>query len=109
LLQRRQEIESEIIHQSPDSDGQPRGNQTSDVTAQKAERIVLRQEQNERKIKAIEQAWHSFSEPYQRDFIKFNFVENIRMDDINLPFSDRTMKRIRKTFLICLAENLHEI
>ena len=109
MLRRRKEIEDEIIHASPVSDGQPRGSGTSNTTAQKAERIILRQAENERKIKAVEQAWAAFSEPYQREFIRLNLFENIRMDDINLPVSLRSMKRLRKKFLIQVAENLNEI
>jgi len=109
MLRRRKEIENEIIHASPVSDGQPHGTGTSDTTAQKAERIILRQAENERKIKAVEQAWTEFTEPYQREFIKLNLFENIRMDDINLPFAIITMKRMRKRFLVKVAENLNEI
>ena len=109
LLRRQKDIEDEIINASPTSDGQPRGNQTSDTTAQKAEKIIKRQAQNDRKIKAIKQAWAVFTEPYQREFIKLNLFENIRMDDINLPVSLRSMKRLRKKFLIQVAKNLNEI
>lgn len=109
MLRRRKEIEDEIIHESPVSDGQPRGSGTSDTTAQKAERIILWQAENERKIKAVEQAWAVFTEPWQREFIRLNFFENIRMDDINLPMAVITMKRLRKSFLIAVAENLNEI
>ncbi len=109
LLRRRKEIESEIIYQSPVSDGQPHGSGTSDTTGQKAERIILRQAENERKIKAVEQAWTVFSEPWQREFIRLNFFEDIRDRDIELPISTRTMKRMRKAFLVSVAENLNEI
>lgn len=109
MLRRRQEIENDIIHESPASDGQPHGSGTSDTTGQKAERIILRQAENERKIKAVEQAWAIFTEPWQREFIRLNFFENIRMDDINLPMAVISMKRLRKTFLIAVAENLNEI
>jgi len=109
MLRRRQEIENDIIHESPCSDGQPHGSGTSDTTAQKAERIILRQAENERKVNAVEQVWAIFAEPCQREFIKLNFFENIRMDDINLPMAVISMKRLRKTFLMAVAENLHEI
>lgn len=109
MLRRRQEIEQEIILASPTPDGQPRGTETSDTTARKAERLMLRKDENERKIKAVEQAWAAFTAPWQREFIKLNLFENIRMDDINLPVSVITMKRWRKRFLIQVAENLHEI
>lgn len=109
MLRRRKEIEDEIIHESPCSDGQPHGSGTSDTTGQKAERILLRQAENDRKIKAVEQAWAIFAEPCQREFIKLNFFEDIRMDDINLPMCLRSMKTLRKQFLCAVAENLHEV
>jgi hypothetical protein len=109
MLRRRQEIEDEIINASPVSDGQPHGTTPGNPTEYKTERILLRQAENERKIKAVEQAWSEFTEPYQREFIKLNLFENIRMDDINLPMSIRSMKRLRKKFLIGVARNLNEI
>ena len=109
MLRRREEIEDEIIHASPSPNGQPGGSGPGDPTGRKAEKIILRQQENERKIKAVEQAWAAFSEPYQREFIRLNLFENIRMDDINLPISLRSMKRLRHKFLINVAENLHEI
>ena len=109
MLRRRHEIEDEIIQASHPPDGQPGGGGPGNPTARKAERIILRQAENERKIKAVEQAWDEFTEPYQREFIRLNLFENIRMDDINLPVSLRSMKRLRKKFLIQVAENLNEI
>jgi hypothetical protein len=109
MLHRRHEIEDEIISASHAPDGQPGGGGPGDPTGRKAERIIQRQAENERKIKAVEQAWDEFTEPYQREFIKLNLFENIRMDDINLPVSLRSMKRLRKKFLIQVAENLNEI
>lgn len=109
MIRRQREIEDEIINSSSCSDGMPHGSGISDTTAQKAERIILRQAENERKIKAVEQAWAIFADTCQREFIKLNFFENIRMDDINLPMAVRSMKRLRKAFLFVVAENLHEI
>lgn len=109
MLRRRDEIESEIIGASPVSDGQPHGTTPSDVTGSKAERILLRQAENDRKIKAVEQAWATMTEPFQRKFIQLNFFEDIHMFNINLPPSLRTMKQWRKIFLLRLAENLNEI
>jgi len=109
MLRRRHEIEDEIISASHAPDGQPGGGGPGDPTGRKAERIIQRQAENERKIKAVEQAWDEFTEPYQREFIRLNLFENVRMDDINLPVSLRSMKRLRKKFLIQVAENLNEI
>lgn len=109
LLLRRKEIENEIIHESPSFDGQPRGNGIGDVTARKVERILQRQEENEKKILAIEKAWMSCEDDCEREFIKLNLFEHIQMQNINLPISIITMKRYRKKFLVRLAENLFEI
>lgn len=109
MLRRQTDIEDEIIHSSSCSDGMPHGSGISDTTAQKAERVILRQEENSRKIKAVEQAWAIFTDIFQREFIKLNFFENIRMDDINLPICLRSMKELRKAFLFMVASNLHEI
>ena len=109
MLRRRHEIEDEIISASHAPDGQPGGSGPGDPTGRKAEKIIQRQAENERKIKAVKQAWDEFTEPYQREFIRLNLFENIRMDDINLPVSLRSMKRLRKKFLIQVAENLNEI
>lgn len=109
MLRRQKEIEDEIINASQAPDGQPRGTTSGDATGSKAERIILRQAENDRKIKAVKQAWAMFTEPYQREFIRLNLFENIRMDSINLPMAIISMKRLRKKFLIHVAENLNEI
>lgn len=109
LLRRRKEIEEEIIFSARSSDGQPHGGGTSNETADKAERIILRQSENEREIKAIEQALSECRDNCEREFVKLNFFEGIWIRDISLPLSDRTMKRYRKQFLVRLAENLHKI
>ena len=109
VLKQCEGLRAEIIQASHPPDGQPGGGGPGNPTGRKAERIIQRQAENERKIKAVEQAWAAFSEPYQREFIRLNLFENIRMDNINLPISLRSMKRLRHKFLINVAENLHEI
>lgn len=110
LLRRRHDIEQEIIFAGRLSDGQPRGNHRNDETADKAEHIVVRQTENERKIRAIEQAWHTAARDCtEREFIRLNLFEMVRMPYINLPLHRQTMKQVRKRFLVYLAENLHEI
>ena len=109
MLRRRKEIEEEIIHESPSFDGQPKGRNVSDVTARKAERILQRQEENEKRILAVEKAWIACIDDCEREFIKLNLFEHVRMQDIDLPISIITMKRYRKRFLVRLAENLFEI
>ena len=123
MLQRQKEIEEEIIHETYAPDGQPRGSGTGDPcqcshptpTARKVEKILQRQRENDRKIRAVEQAWISFQDKRVRMFIKKNFFEGLLMREICIimpegtPMAEITMKRYRKKFLIRLAENLFEI
>nr|DAS30126.1 MAG TPA: Protein of unknown function (DUF722) [Caudoviricetes sp.] len=115
MLQRQKEIEEEIIHETHAPDGQPRGSGTGDPTARKVEKILQRQRENDRKIRAVEQAWISFQDKRVRMFIKKNFFEGLLMREICIimpegtPMAEITMKRYRKKFLIRLAENLFEI
>ena len=115
MLQRQKEIEEEIIHETHAPDGQPRGSGMGDPTARKVEKILQRQRENDRKIRAVEQAWISFQDKRVRMFIKKNFFEGLLMREICIimpegtPMAEITMKRYRKKFLIRLAENLFEI
>lgn len=108
LIKRQKEIEQDIIFSSRKADGRSQGN-AGNPTALKAERILLRQKENERKIKAIEHAWSGMLDDCEKIFIKKNLFERIPMQYIDLPMSFRTMKRVRKKFLIALAMNLYEI
>lgn len=117
MLKRRKRIEEEIIlsGKAP-ADGMPRGGLKSDETARKAERIIARQAENERRIQAVEKAWIDCHSDAEREFVKKNLFENMQMWQIyillpetGMPMSERTMKRYRKKFLIRLAENLYEI
>ena len=109
MLQRQKEIEEEIIHETHAPDGQPRGSGTGDPTARKVEKILQRQRENDRKIRAVEQAWMSLRKQHERDLIKKNLFEHIPMMYLDLPMCLRSMKQVRKRFLVRLAENLHEI
>ena len=77
MLWRRHEIEDEIISASHAPDGQPGGGGPGDPTGRKAERIIQRQAENERKIKAVEQACHLLTLGHQ------NKVVNSYMAGIN--------------------------
>lgn len=109
MLQRQREIEEEIIHETHAPDGQPRGNGTGDPTGRKVEKILQRQRENDRKIRAVEQAWMECESDRERELIKRNLFEGTQMQYIWLEMSLRTMKRCRKRFLIRLAKNLQEI
>jgi hypothetical protein len=93
---------------TPHHDGQPHGNQVSNPTAQKAESISQKQEECERKIKAVERAWSPLG-PLYKDFIKLHFFEHKDLESIDLPMTLQDKKEVRAYFLIKLARNLNEI
>ena len=64
---------------------------------------------NNKKIEAVEQAWAACVDECERELIKKNLFEHVPMGYINLPMSERSMRRARKRFLIRLAERLEEI
>lgn len=111
LLRRRDTLADDIILASPPPpDGQPHGgNFSGNETADKAERLIQRQEHLDTKIKAIEQAWHSMPDETSREFIRLNMFERVPKEYISLPLSLRTMARRRHLFLVELAKNLYEI
>lgn len=110
LLRRRNNLAADIIGASPPPpDGQPCVHGGSNETADKAERLMQRQEHLDTKIKAIEQAWHSMPDETSREFIRLNMFERIGADYIALPLSRKTMYRRRHKFLVELAKNLYEI
>ncbi|MCI1952595.1 MAG: hypothetical protein LKJ50_05440, partial [Clostridiales bacterium] len=75
----------------------------------KAERLIVRQERLNIKIKAIEQAWNTMPDDTSKEFIRLNMFERIGADYIALPLSRKTMYRRRHKFLTELAKNLYEI
>ena len=71
---------------------------------------LLRQEENEREIQAIEQAWDDAArDDVERTFIRLNLFQGILMKYIDLPMEIKSMKRCRRRFLEHLARNLHKI
>jgi hypothetical protein len=110
LLRRRDTLADDIILASPPPpDGQPCVHGGSNETADKAERLIQRQEHLDTKIKAIEQAWRSMPDKTSREFIRLNMFERVPMNYTYLPMSERTMQRRRHEFLSELAKNLYEI
>jgi hypothetical protein len=111
LLQHRRETEEKILHAGKTAnDGMPKGSEFSDETANKAQRIIMLQAEANRKIEAIERAWwNSTKNEEERKIIQKNLFEGVPMIYIDTTLSECTMKKIRKRFLLCLAENLYEI
>ena len=116
MLRRRDEIDEEIIMAGVNPpDGLPKGQDPGNPTAQKAEKLIARKQENEKKINAVEKAWAECRSDNERDFVKKNLLEGMQMWQIYIPMSngkamsERTMKRYRKQFLFRLAKNLYEI
>ena len=116
-IRRKKEIEREIIKASKKPpDGLPKGSMRGDETARKAERIIAKQSEIERRIAAVERAWLDCGNRQEQEFIKKNLFEGVQMwqiyillPDTGAAMSERTMKRYRKKFLCRLADYLHEI
>lgn len=107
LLKRLKKIESYVLYGTAPKDGQPRGNQISDTTSSKAEKIMSRQAECKRKIEAIELAQKPLG-PLYKEFIKLNFFEHRKAEEIELPMSSEDKRDVRKFFLKKLAQNLNE-
>lgn len=110
LLERRRETEREILLSSPPPrDGMPGHTGVGNPTAAKAERLMRRSAELDRKIKALQDAMETMPDESAREFIRKNLYGRIPIKYIVLPISERTMKRIRRTYLVQLAINLFEI
>ncbi len=108
LRKRLKRIENSVLQSTVRKDGQPRGNQISNTTANRAEKIVEKQSECERKIEAIERALKPLG-PLYKDFIKLHFFEHKKTEEIDLPMSVEEKRDVRKFFLIKVARNLNEI
>ena len=64
-----EDIEKDIIYESGFNDGQPRGNETSDTTAKKAEKIMTTKALliATKRVNNIERALHKLTEQEQKD------------------------------------------
>ena len=108
LLNRLKQFECSVMNNTSPNDGQPHSNQVSKPTEQKAEKIIEKQEECERKIKAVDRAWNPLG-PIYKDFIKLNLFEHKDIESIDLPMTLQEKKEVRTYFLIKLARNLNEI
>lgn len=110
LLARKREIEREILLSSPPpSNGMPKGGRISDSTGDKAERLLRRKAEIERKIAAIQAAMEALRDETEREFIRKNLFDRIPMGYFYTPMSIETCKRTRKRFIIHIAEETNEI
>jgi hypothetical protein len=108
LRRKLKEMESSVLNGTARKDGQPKGNGISNTTAARAEKIIEKQAECERKIKAIERAWNILG-PLYREFIRMNFFEHQDARELDFPMSPEEKKEVRAFFLTKLARNLNEI
>lgn len=106
LLNRLKRIEDSVMYKTAVSDGQPRGNQVSNPTERKVEKITDKQAECRRKTEAIEQSLKGLGPKYQ-DFIKHYFFEHKKSKDF--PMSVQEKRDVVIVFLNRLARNLNEI
>lgn len=66
-------------------------------------------QKNEERIAAVEKALNDCENVMEREVIQKNLFEGLPMQRIQVYYSIRAMKRIRKNFLVRLAKNLNEI
>ena len=110
LLRRRGALADEIIGASPPPpDGQPCVHGGSNETADKAERLIQRQEHLDTKIKAIEQAWHSMPDETSREFIRLNMFERVPMNYTYLPLSENELAYVNGIRWTLRRYQRHEI
>lgn len=67
------------------------------------------QQKNDERIEAVEKALKDCENDLEREIIKKNIFDGLPMQYISEYYSIRAMKRIRKNFLVRLAQNLKEI
>ncbi len=108
LRDRLKKMENSVLSGTARKDGQPRGNQISDTTAARAEKIIEKQAECDRKVRAIERAWNILG-PLYKEFIRMNFFEHQDARNLDFPMSLEEKKEVRAFFLIRLARNLNEI
>lgn len=108
LCNRLREIERDIILSSaPPGDGMPRGNSTGDPTARRAERIIAAQAETMRQKQAIDEAFDELDETGQT-VVRLNLFERLPLYTLDVDLSERQMKRIRRGFVLRVAEKLGE-
>lgn len=108
LKKRCTEQEEMILYGSSHNDGMPHGTGVGNPTAQKAERLAMLHDRNAEKTRAIESALRRMQDDTERKIVEKSFFDGVRLCHINLPASERTMKRVRSKFIVYLAEELGE-
>lgn len=82
---------------------------TNNKQAQELERLATTRRRTVWKIRCIERALEQVTDTTEREFVRKNVFEHMRMHHIDLPLSVRTMKRVRRRYIYTLAKELGEI
>ena len=112
LIELRRQIEKEILYGSAaPADGMPGCRWPGNPTASLAERMIREKEDVERKLNALQIAFDALPTEWDRKLIRENLYRQppIAMECLiarGIPYSVRTMKRIRRDYIIAVAELL---
>ena len=112
LLEQRRDIEKEILLGSnAPADGMPRSPGVGDPTEQKAEALIQRKAEVEKKIHALQTAFEHLEEEWERKLIRLNLfreqripMECLTAHGVNVCV--RTMKQKRREFILDVAQLL---
>ena len=108
-LKQRRDIERDILYASAGpGDGMPRGSGNGDPTAAKAEKLIARLAEVDRKIQAMQKAMDALPDEECRVLVRKNLYDHLPMQYIPVNMSERTMKRVRAQYIRLVAEYMGE-
>lgn len=108
-LKQRRDIERDILYASAGpGDGMPRGGGNGDPTAAKAEKLIARLGEVDRKIHALQEAMDAMPDEDARVLIRKNLYDHIPLQYIPVNMSESTMKRTRALYIRLVAEKMGE-
>lgn len=109
LIEQHRQIEKEILYGSAaPADGMPGCRWPGNPTASKAERLIKEKADVDRKLNALQNAFDQLPTEWDRRLIRDNLYRQppIAMECLiarGIPYSVRTMKRIRRDYVIAVA------
>ena len=86
----------------------PRGGGNGDPTAAKAEKLIARLAEVDRKIDAMQKALDALPDEESRVLVRKNLFDHLPMQYIPVSMSERTMKRVRAQYIRLVAEYMGE-
>lgn len=108
-LRQRRDIQRDILYASAaPGDGMPRASGNGDPTAAKAEKLIARLAEVDRKIDAMQKALDALPDEESRVLVRKNLFDHLPMQYIPVSMSERTMKRVRAQYIRLVAEYMGE-